>query len=730
MTIGNVPGYERWNRSNQCVRLIAWLPTENGKPSNPGFADLEEGVSKKDGDIKRKIIHDVLRKVLSCFQEAEREGVNMLCPDGMRRRCHPVLCQYIGDYPEQTLLCCILYKSCPRCMIPPYYEMIVEESNDVVKGPKPTTKEPRETAKRKKRQRDEKDDGSATESRTKRMKPGSGDVFHKYNLRTKVQHQTSRAKYEQDGDIEALKAEGLKPDHPFTELFDHSDIHSIIAPDILHQVSKMLFDYLYSWILEFISKTHKESNAAIEKEIDGRFSQLPPYPGLKSFRGGISVTQRWTGNEYKAMARVILPVVQDLLDEKMVALVRAYLDIIQLSQYTSHTEQTVEYLRRAIDEYTELRSNATGPLVERGILAQGWWTPKQHWLQHYPDWIPLKGPLPFCSTDRSEALHKMHKTDYRKSNKNPLDFHRFILRNESFKIAIDRFESSLPPNEVYRASHPLPAADDDDDNDAASDRNDDAADETIEDRDYTTPFIHSRVDNLDTRTLLLGARWKGLRDIDAMERDLELKDLVNETKKCLRWIRSNGTQTSRQRLEGWQNEEIVQISGYTRCDLQYPEVHDTSVCITEIIRSNPSYGKSEQKAPRYDTVLVRWTKEEGAHCMSNRRIGRVLLLFSTVCNVTGKKIEMAYVEWMTLASNTWDKKTEMFRVKKSGEYAVIGVGSIERGVHLVPVFQGFRTAMAETEQPSLEVYRDFFINNWIDGHMYNTIFALNEKFQD
>lgn len=32
MALDNIPGYGRFNRSNQCVRLIAWLPTDIGYP--------------------------------------------------------------------------------------------------------------------------------------------------------------------------------------------------------------------------------------------------------------------------------------------------------------------------------------------------------------------------------------------------------------------------------------------------------------------------------------------------------------------------------------------------------------------------------------------------------------------------------------------------------------------------------------------------------------------------
>src|ERR1700689_1521341 len=94
----------------------------------------------------------------------------------------------------------------------------------------------------------------------------------------------------------------------------------------------------------------------------------------------------------------------------------------------------------------------------------------------------------------------------------------------------------------------------------------------------------------------------------------------------------------------------------------YPTVHNTTQIIAETIRSIERwpYGQDcNRMASRYDTVLVWWREEEGANSMSNRRIGWVLLFFSTVCNVTEEKIEMAYVEWLKVVGNIWDKKTEM-----------------------------------------------------------------------
>src|SRR5205823_1063381 len=146
------------------------------------------------------------------------------------------LCQYISNYQEQFLLSCITYGSCPRCTIPRYHA-----KTEIVQKPEsvPTSK-----GKRKKQRAD---DGP----RTKRVtQPDSGDIFREYSLRNKIDHQELRAKYGNDED--SLKKYGLKTNPPFTDVFEFSDIHSMIAPDLLHQVSKMLYDNLYSWIMDYL----------------------------------------------------------------------------------------------------------------------------------------------------------------------------------------------------------------------------------------------------------------------------------------------------------------------------------------------------------------------------------------------------------------------------------------------------------------------------------------------
>ena len=65
----------------------------------------------------------------------------------------------------------------------------------------------------------------------------------------------------------------------------------------------------------------------------------------------------------------------------------------------------------------------------------------------------------------------------------------------------------------------------------------------------------------------------------------------------------------------------------------------------------------------------------------------------------------------------------MYKVRKEAKFDVIEIDTIERGVHLIPVFAGFDTKMANgITAPALDLYTDFWINNHVDLHMYNTVY--------
>ena len=252
---------------------------------------------------------------------------------------------------------------------------------------------------------------------------------------------------------------------PFTERHIHSDIYSALAPDLLHQASKCFYDYVHKWILDILAALPNSSITKAKGEMDARFSHLPPYPGLRMFRSGISVTSRWTGNEYKNMIRVYLGIIKGIVPNDVVHLVKTYLDCHQLAYYVKHTVDTLDMLDSAIYEFWKTLHDPMGTFSQQKIVPKYWLCPKLHYFQHYREWVLQNGALPFCSMDHTETWHKPLKAAFRASGKGP-QVDQFILREEGRNLAWSIWEDDLLPNLQCDLS-PESTAPDEDTSDAA-----------------------------------------------------------------------------------------------------------------------------------------------------------------------------------------------------------------------------------------------------------------------
>lgn len=110
---------------------------------------------------------------------------------------------------------------------------------------------------------------------------------------------------------------------PFTNHFPRADIHTLITPDLLHQVIKGTFkDHLVTWVEQYVHLTAETERDAknIMDDIDRRYvsslagfmilsrfdriAAAPPFPGLRRFPEGRNFKQ-WTGDDSKALMKVL-----------------------------------------------------------------------------------------------------------------------------------------------------------------------------------------------------------------------------------------------------------------------------------------------------------------------------------------------------------------------------------------------------------------------------------------
>ncbi|KAF9527055.1 hypothetical protein CPB83DRAFT_895492 [Crepidotus variabilis] len=107
LTIGNLPKSYRQKPSNNACILIAYLSVEKLNCSE--MTDLEHR------SCVQCIFHKSMRIVLEPLKKAGKEGVLMKSATGDQRQVHPVLVCYVADYPEQCLVTCTKYGTCPKC---------------------------------------------------------------------------------------------------------------------------------------------------------------------------------------------------------------------------------------------------------------------------------------------------------------------------------------------------------------------------------------------------------------------------------------------------------------------------------------------------------------------------------------------------------------------------------------------------------------------------------------
>lgn len=143
----------------------------------------------------------------------------------------------------------------------------------------------------------------------------------------------------------------------------------------------------------------------------------------------------------------------------------------------------------------------------------------------------------------------------------------------------------------------------------------------------------------------------------------------------------------------------------------------------EVVRAVRHWGMGEIPGPRYDCVYVARRETTGIH-MHNLQVARVHCFFSFQRG--SENHSCALVHWYKLWRSEPDRDNGMYIVQPDfvngcRNMAVISVDSIVRAAHLLPIFDDTRLDHSWNYTHSLNLFKAFYLNHFIDPHAYELI---------
>ncbi|KAJ8701478.1 hypothetical protein PTI98_000250 [Pleurotus ostreatus] len=659
LSIGNIWGSTR-RAHRQGVIPIAFLAIPK--------ADRRYDTDVSFRKFKRQLYHSSISAIFASIKNYMTTPVVRRCPDGHFRRVIFDFGAFIGDYPEQVMLAAIVQGWCPRYVL--YIFAAVTEPEVYRRCTALCTEldNPTFAARREK---------EYTNTLIRTFDPGI--LWNEYGV---------------DDDI-----------IPFTNDFPRADIHEMISPDLLHQIIKGTFkDHLVAWVGEYLELEHGQAGAKrIMDEIDHRIAAAPSFPGLRRFPDGRRFKQ-WTGDDSKALMKVYLPALVGFVPSEIIKTFRNFLDFCYLVRRPVFTPQTLEHVNQALAAFHQSRE----VFRDLGVRPDGFSLPRQHSLIHYPHLIQEFGaPNGLCSSiTESRHITAVKKPWRRSSRWNALG--QMLTTNQRLdKLAAMRtdFETrGMLPISRDAVPKPVPS---------------DPLDDSAEGCAPTDDLVEGNV-------MLARTRIRNYpRRMDLLAEHVNVPELHGLTRRFL-------------------YDHLYPHAHYSSNDITLddcPEIHSKvsvyhSAVATffapsdmsgirgmrrERIRSTPDWRGSGE---RRDTAFVVEDQERpGSEGMA---VVRVLLLFSF--KYDDMLIPCALVRWFKRYGQRPDANTGMWivRPETTGQndtpvLSVVHLDSMLRLAHLLPVFGPAYLPSPFSHTHSLDAFKAFYINRYIDHHAFEIL---------
>ncbi|KAF8440641.1 hypothetical protein BGX38DRAFT_1205503 [Terfezia claveryi] len=388
--------------------MHSWIPIAF-LPIGPKRVKKIPGYSPDMQEIQAlQTTHDVLTQLLKPLADtACQKGYEMICADGNIRLCFPKLFCWLADHMENTTLHGITSNRCPTCII------LTEKLGEY--------------------------------SETSYLTRSYQDYILAYNK----------------SDMESLNTNSVKNIKNALWSIPNLNPPDLVRADILHNVLLGVFEHLMRWIQGFLEHHNR----------------------IIAFDYAYRVISQWSGKEMWNFSKVILRTFVAALRRNMdqarptgaqiqefnraIHCVCSITDFYLMTQYDSHTDETISYLEKYLcvfhetkDVFLRFRAGKVAKraaaeahkdllqeqkqaeasvkhltVLEKVKLQQGntferrelvdeilkegshYNFPKIHLISYYAEQIPKFGTLSQYSTEISETMHKAFKDAYRRSNR-------------------------------------------------------------------------------------------------------------------------------------------------------------------------------------------------------------------------------------------------------------------------------------------------------------------------
>lgn len=337
LTLSNIPRAICHKSSQHAYILIGYLSVDK---------IIKEELSAREVSSRvQHLFYDSLWIILEPLKDAEDSGIEVVGRDGLVCLMFPILACYMADYPEQCLVTCTKYGTCPKCRA---------RANKLAE----------------------------IQSFARCTQHWTSSVIDHANISIKTNS--------------AFRTQCMSEDvaggvfESFWLDFPHCDIHLAITSDVLHQLYQGIFKHMVKWCQKLMDK----------EELDQKLRTFPPCYGVHHFHKGWSALGQVSGKERKQMARVLLACLVGKVPRGVILAYCALLDFIYLAQYPTHDEDTLAYMQQALQDF-HLHKEVIINLGIRDDLD----IPKFHSLQHYLENIWNFGTTDNYNTEMFERFH-------------------------------------------------------------------------------------------------------------------------------------------------------------------------------------------------------------------------------------------------------------------------------------------------------------------------------------